>query len=145
VLELCFFRAFANIEAKSRTYDGHIIRDWMVSNRANGGFWESVRIRWNAMQVVWECKNYEKLKADDFQQMAWYMNDEIGRFGVCVFRGDIVPAYWPHLKTIVKDKKGLVILLNDKDLKVFIRQSRAGKVKEAHIQDRCDEITRKTS
>jgi hypothetical protein len=145
VLELCFFRAFANIEAKSRTFEGHIVRDWIVSNRASGGFWESVRIRWNAMQVVWECKNYDKPKAEDFQQMAWYMNDEIGRFGVCVFRGDIIPAYWPHLKAIAKDKKGLVILLNDKDLKVFMRQSRAGKVKEAHIQDRCDEITRKTS
>jgi hypothetical protein len=145
ILELCFFRVFGNIAPKNRTYEGHMVRDWMCSNRAHGGFWEMVRIRWNATQVVWECKNYATLKADDFQQMAYYMNDEIGRFGVVVFRGEIVPAYWPHLKTIAKDKKSLVILLNDKDLKVFIRQSRAGKVKESHIQDRCDEMIRKTS
>ena len=81
-------------------------------------------------------------KAEDFQQMASNMNDQIGHFGVVVFRGDIVPAYWPHLRTLLKDKKSCVLLLNDKDLKVFIRQSRAGKVKEAHIQDRYDELTR---
>jgi hypothetical protein len=145
ILELCFFRSLANVEAKSRTYDGHTIRDWVASNRAHGGFWEMVRLKWGATQVVWECKNYAQLRSEDFQQMAYYLNDEIGRFGVVCYRGEMSTAYWPHLQKIAKDKKGLVILLNDKDLKVFIRQSRSGKVKESHIQDRCDEYVRKTS
>lgn len=144
-LELCFFRVFANIEAKSRSCDGHLIRDWVVSNRAHGGFWEMVRIRWGATQIVWECKNYSTLKADDFHQMAYYLNEEIGKFGVIVFRGELSPSYWAHIKNIAKDKKCLLLLLNDSDLKVFIRQSKAGKVKEAHIQDRFDETIRKTS
>lgn len=146
VIRLCFFRSLGNIEPKCRTYDGHIIRDWIASNRGSNGFWEMVRIKWGATQVVWECKNYDELKSDDFQQIAYYMNDEIGRFGIVVFRGDtLAPSYWPHLQRILRDKKGLILLMNDKDLKVFIRQARAGKVKEAHIQDRYDYTLRKIS
>jgi hypothetical protein len=37
------------------------------------------------------------------------------------------------------------LLLNDKDLKVFIRQAINGKVKEDHIQDIYDRIVRKIS
>ena len=102
-----------------------------------------VRLRWAASQVVIECKNYADLKADDFHQMGYYLNDEIGRFGIVVFRGSMSPAYWPHLKTILKDKKSFVLLLTEKDLCVFLRQARAGKVKESHIQDRYDEELRK--
>lgn len=142
VIRLCFFRSLVNIEAKSRSYDGHTVKDWIASNRAYGGFWEMIRYRWNASQVIWECKNYLELKADDFHQMAYYTNDSLGNFAIVAFRGQIEPRYWPHLSRILKDKKTFVLLLGDRDLKVFLRQARAGKVKESHIQDRYDNILR---
>ena len=33
---------------------------------AAGGFWEAMRHRYNATSVIWECKNYAVLSADDF-------------------------------------------------------------------------------
>ena len=101
-----------------------------------------VQHKWGATQVIWECKNYDNLKPEDFHQMAYYTNDEIGRFGIVVFRGKMEPKYWPHLQRILKDKKTLILLLGESDLHVFIRQARAGKVKESHIQDRYDQILR---
>jgi hypothetical protein len=142
IIRLCFFRSLVNVAAKSRSFDSHTIKDWIASNRAYGGFWEMIRYRWNASQVIWECKNYIDLKAEDFHQMAYYTNDSLGNFAIVVFRGQLEPKYYPHLNRILKDKKTFVLLLGDRDLKVFLRQAKAGKVKESHIQDRYDQILR---
>ena len=70
VIKLCFFRSLTNVEAKSRTVDQRVIRDWVAANHASDGFWELVRQRYGATQVIWECKNYSDLEASDFH--AWY-------------------------------------------------------------------------
>jgi hypothetical protein len=145
VLRLCFHRSLTNVEPHCRTVDGRVIRDWVAANRADGGFWEVMRQRYAATEVVWECKNYEALEADDFHQIAYYLSNTFGRFGVIAFRGAIQPAYYGHVRRIATDKDGMIILLNDGDLKVFIRQARNGKVKDAHIQDRYDNMVRMIS
>lgn len=71
VIQLCFSRSLGNVEPKSRSVDGRVIRDWVAGNRAVSGFWETIRTRYGATQVIWECKNYAKLGAEDFQQMAY--------------------------------------------------------------------------
>ena len=104
-----------------------------------------VRTRYGATQVVWECKNFTELNADCFHQIAYYLTQESGKFGVIAFRGEIKSHYYGHLKRIAGDKDGMVLLLGQRDLQVFIRQARNGKIKEDHIQDRYDETVRKIS
>jgi hypothetical protein len=145
VLELCFFRNLANIEAQVREVDGMIRRDWVAANRATMGFWEMVRQRYNGTQVVFECKNYEDLKAGDFQQAAYYLSNAGGRFVVVVFRGEIKNHYYGHVKRVADQHDGLILLLNDKDLQVFVRQALNGKVKDDHLQDRFDKAVRAVS
>src|SRR3712207_9136293 len=58
VIRLCFFAWLTNVEPKRREVSKTVIRDWIASNRASFGFWEMVRHRYHATQVVWECKNY---------------------------------------------------------------------------------------
>ena len=145
VLKLCFFRSLVNVAERVRNHDGKVIRDWIASNRANSGFWESVRSRYDAVQVIWECKNYDELHADDFHQVSYYINDVGGRFVVLVFRGEIKSSYYSHLQRIATNTNGFVLLLNEKDLMVFLRQARNGKIKEDHIQDRYDGMIRKLS
>lgn len=147
IIKLCFFRSLTNIQASERTIDGTTIRDWVASNRATGGFWEMIRNKYGATQVVWECKNYEELKSDDFHQLQYYLNDTFGRFGIIVFRGEeIKSSYLQHISNIAnKNKSGLVILLTQKDMEVFLRQSIKGAFKESHIQDRHDYFIRKIS
>ncbi|MEU9404078.1 hypothetical protein [Streptomyces sp. NPDC048242] len=145
VIRLCFFRALGNVEAKSRDSDGRVIRDWIASNRASNGFWEAMRTRYGAMQVIWECKNYAELHADDFHQLSYYLNDFGGGFIVVVFRGEVKPSYYGHIKRIAMHNKGFVLPLTEKDLMVFLRQARNGKIKEDHIQDKYDSVIRKLS
>lgn len=142
VIKLCFFRSLTNIQPKVRNNSGVIIRDWMASNRANSGFWEVVRNKYDATQVVWECKNYKDLHADDFHQASYYMNDIGGRFVVIVYRGDPESSYLRHVERIAKDRRGVVLLLTEKDIKVFVRQALNGKVKEDHINQLYDTVVR---
>lgn len=145
VINLCFFRSLQNVQAHCRTVDGKTVRDWVASNRASTGFWELIRTRYDATQVTWECKNYTELTASDFHQTNYYMNDASGRFVVLVFRGEIQPGYHHHASRIHRDSRGLVLMLTEKDLLVFLRQARNGKIKEDHIQDRYDHQVRKIS
>lgn len=146
LLKLCFFRSLTNIDAKVRNVDGTSIRDWIASNVAHAGFWEMVRQRYQATQVVWECKNYADLGSDDFQQCAYYMTREIGRFCVLVFRGEVKKHYYDHIKRIASEKEGGIVLpITEGDVKVFIRQARNGKVKETHIQEIYDRSVRAIS
>ena len=79
VIKLCFFRALENVEERVRNANGSVIRDWIASNRAQTGFWSVMRQRYDATQIIWECKNYTDLKADDFHQVAYYSSKAIGR------------------------------------------------------------------
>lgn len=143
VIKLCFFRALENTEAKSRDHEGRVIRDWVSANRAQGGFWESVRMRYGAVQVIWECKNYENLSSDDFHQCSYYMNTTGGRFVVLVFRGGMKPTYYQHMKRVANDRDGFILALNERDLMILLRQAKNGKIKEDHIQERYDAMLRK--
>lgn len=147
VIKLCFFRSLTNIQPSERTVDGSCIRDWIASNRAADGFWEMVRNKYGATQVVWECKNYDELKSDDFHQVQYYLSDTFGHFGIIVFRGDeLKGSYVQHIANVAnKNKAGLILPLTQKDLEVFLRQAIKGAFKEGHIQDRHDFVIRKIS
>jgi len=82
--------------------DGRSIRDWVAGNHSQSGFWKLIRDRYIATQVIFECKNYNDLSADDFAQVDHYLNDRIGHFGVIAYRGgpEIKPAYYSQIKEI---------------------------------------------
>ncbi|WP_336943878.1 P-loop ATPase, Sll1717 family [Acinetobacter modestus] len=142
IIKLCFFRSLTNVQPRVRTSDGCTIKDWIVSNRANDGFWETIRNKYGSTQVIWECKNYLSLKADDFHQMSYYLNNTIGMFAVVVFRGEVKESDYNHLNRLVRDGK-MVLLLGQKDLEVFLRQAIKGIYKESHIQERFDSTIRR--
>ena len=145
VIKLCFFRSLTNVQPRVREVSGCCIRDWIAANHAAQGFWEAVRLRYHATQVIWECKNYDELQADDFHQASYYMTHAIGYFVVIVFRGEVTKHYYDHIKRIAAEKNGLVLLLTERDLTVFIRQARNGRVKESHIQELYDKTVRAIS
>lgn len=146
VIRLCFFQSLTNVEPKVRDVDGRVIRDWIASNRATSGFWEMVRQRYQATQVIWECKNLSNLEPDAFHQCLYYMTQEIGRFSVLCFRGKLKEHYNEHIKRVARQTNGgIVLLLTDQDLKVFVRQALHGKLKEDHIQDIYDRTVRQIS
>lgn len=147
IIKLCFFRSLTNVQPRERNLEGTSIRDWVVSNRAPDGFWEVIRTKYGSTQIVWECKNYDVLKADDFHQINYYLNDTFGKFGIIAFRGDDMRAnYYRHISNIInRNKSGMVVVLTQKDLEVFLRQAIKGAFKESHLQDKYDQTIRQVS
>jgi len=145
IIRLCLFRPLHNAQSQVRDIEGTMRRDWMVANRAHSGFWSIMRQRYNAMQITFECKNYSDLEASDFHQASHYMSKITGKLVFLVFRGEVKKHYFTHIQRVHNERSGLVMLLNDKDLAVFIRQSINGKVKDDHLQNRYDEIVRSIS
>lgn len=146
IIRLCFFRSLSNVEPKSRTVDQRVIRDWIAANHASEGFWQLIRQRYNATQIIWECKNYSDLTASDFHQASYYINDRIGRFVVLAFRGTERKKYhFEHMRRIAEKDGGIVLLFTQKDLEVFIRQAINGKANERHIQELYDQTVREIS
>jgi hypothetical protein len=112
VIKFCFFRWLTNVQPRARDMDGRVVRDWIAANHATGGFWELVRQRYDATQIIWECKNYEDLDAADFQQASYYMTDAIGRFVIIASRGEEKKKhYYGHIRRIAQDRKGIVGLV----------------------------------
>jgi hypothetical protein len=146
IIRLCFFRSLSNVEPRVRTVDGRSIRDWVAGNHSQSGFWKLIRDRYAATQVIFECKNYTELSADDFAQVDHYLNDRIGRFCVIAYRGgpEIKQAYYSQIKEIAI-KNGLVLLLGERDLEVLLRQAVNGKSSERHLQELFDNTVRKVS
>lgn len=145
VIRLCFFRALHNVQEQVRDIDGTVRRDWVAANRAQFGFWEMMRSRYSASQVTFECKNNRDLEASDFHQACYYMSEAGGRLVFIVYRGEQKKHYFEHIERAVRDNRGLILLLNDKDLLVFLRQALHGKVKDDHLQDRYDTTVRALS
>jgi hypothetical protein len=106
-----------------------------------------LRDQYRATQIIFECKNYENLTADDFHQTSYYMNDVIGRAAFLVHRGgpELKKSYLEHIRRVSNDKHGIVILLGERDLEVFLRQALNGKKSEGHLQDLFDRIVREIS
>jgi hypothetical protein len=146
IIRLCFFTALTNVEPKVRSVDGRVIRDWIAGNHCSSGFWELVRQKYGATQVIWECKNYGELRADDFHQASYYMTEAIGRFAVVAYRGrEKKKFYFEHIRRIAADKNGIVLLLDERDLDVFLRHALNGKSNQSHLQEQYDLTVRQIS
>jgi hypothetical protein len=146
VIRLCLFKALTNFEPKVRNVDGRVIRDWIASNHSPEGFWEIIRTKYGATQIVFECKNYESLEAADFHQVSYYMTGAIGQFAVIVFRGSEIKAhYYSHIQRIAGEKKGMILLLTERDVSILLRQALNGKSSESHLQELYDRAVRQAS
>ena len=144
VIKLCFFRSLSNVEPRVRNGDVTGIRDWMASNRATVGFWAIVREKYAATQILWECKNYEDLKSDDFAQASYYMNEQAGRFiiMICRSKAPLTNHVFDHVRRVRNQTRGLVLVLREADIKTFLRQALNGKQSEQHLQDIFDNAER---
>lgn len=147
MLRLCFFKALTNIEVKSRDVSGRVVRDIIAANHSSIPFWQMLRQQYGATQIICECKNYDDLSSDDFHQVSYYMNERIGRFALLIHRGpsETRKVYLEHIRRISQDKRGIVLMLGERDLEVFLRQALNGKKSEGHLQDIFDRTVREIS
>jgi hypothetical protein len=85
VVRILFAGKLSNFELKPNA--GAIQqRDIVATNMAEGGFWKRVRQDYGTRQVIFEIKNYESLKLDDYRQVLSYTSGDYGRFAIIVNR-----------------------------------------------------------
>jgi hypothetical protein len=87
VVKVLFDGKLANAEAKPNP--GALQqRDIVATNVAERGFWKRIHADYGVRQVVFECKNYDELTADDYRQVLSYSGGEYGKFAIVVTRND---------------------------------------------------------
>jgi hypothetical protein len=124
LIRLCFFRSLGNVHEQVRSLSPVKIRDWIAGNVADAGFWHWMRTLLQAQNILWECKNYAKLKSADFSQVKNYMNAGVGRLAIIAFRGRVKKTDYERVRDI-RDA-GLVLLLGESDLKDILHDPLEG-------------------
>ncbi|MCK4558639.1 MAG: hypothetical protein KAV45_02575 [Calditrichia bacterium] len=61
-------------------------RDIVATNMAEKGFWKRVLDDYSSRQIIFEVKNYEHVKVEDYRQVLSYSGKDYGRFAIIVNR-----------------------------------------------------------
>lgn len=116
-IRICFAKGLRNVElkpnklAKSR-------RDIVATNLGDGDAWRRIYEDYKTRQVIFEVKNYQDLKATDYQQIQSYLTGGYGCLAFVVTRGSSVDLYagkdveW--VRELYNNHKVLVIKLTGK-------------------------------
>jgi len=123
-------------------------RDVVATNVAERGFWRRIRDDYDTRQVVFEIKNYEAPKSEDFRQVLSYSGGHYGRFAMLVTRSDLEAAtdfersfikeLWDQHRTIVMPMPAKVLARCIKKMRAPKRQDYAEDV----LSKQMDVITR---
>jgi hypothetical protein len=112
-----------------RTAQSTEIRDLIYTNDSDKPFWDFIRNNFASLSVIFELKNKKSLDNDDIDQLASYLGDPLGYFGLLVSRE---PLTKPRLlKAISWYNKGsphrTVISLCDADVIRMLQMKCVGK------------------
>lgn len=100
-------------------------------------FWRYILQTYGSFLVVFELKNKTDLTGGDVDQVATYLGDTMGKFGVLLSRADEgVPSFNRRKAIYNKESVRKVILhLTDKDLLELLKQRSALKDTTDYIQN----------
>jgi len=124
ILAFCLHPNLTDGKPQERTYEGTLIRDLVFTNEGVRNFWHYIMQAYGSFLIVFELKNKTDIGSSDVDQIATYLGDTMGRFGVLVSRINEGRTSFYRRKTIFnKDTSRKVILhLTDKDLLELLNQ-----------------------
>lgn len=148
--EQCVFEILSRVlagqlthpERESRTGDGIMRPDIIFFNASSHEFWQMVGMRHAATNIVFECKNTEKLVMNHVNQLVGYLGPAMGNFGVIVSRlppGDNVKR---KAITAFRFNAKIVLFLSDEDLAEMARLHAQGGDPTGVITRKYVELTR---
>ena len=111
-------------------------RDIVATNMAESGFWRRVLEDYGSRQIVFEIKNYQNLKFDDYRQVLSYTANEYGKFALIVTRsssegvGDTERGW---MQSMYHEHKRVIMTLPANLLSRYVR-----KVRNIKKHDYCD-------
>lgn len=126
-LRFLFIPPQKEVLAQSARGDRSDIRDAVIPNIAERGFWNQVRHAYDAKQIVVEFKNLTSpFDKDAVQQLAGYLTKSTGRLGILISRcGPNTAARKAQRKALTEEQK-LILFLNDTHLKNMCKSRQDG-------------------
>lgn len=124
-------------EDQVRTSTGVEIRDLVYSNNSDQPFFSYLLNTYGNLLVVFECKNVDTLTADDINQLANYLGDPMGRFGILITRNVASERILAKTRATYSKQhpRKAIIILSDEDLKIMVSMKSAGsRHPSAHLQ-----------
>ncbi len=129
VLNLLFEPDLLEGQSQVRTEHGTEIRDLVYTNDSDKRFWDYVRNQHQSLTVVFECKNTDHVDTGDIDQLASYLGDALGYFGIMLCRKPLEDKR--RLKCISWYNRGVprrvIVALADEDMERMLQIRALGK------------------
>jgi hypothetical protein len=137
MLTFCFHPHLADGKPQERTYAGTLIRDLIFTNEGARNFWRYIMQSYGNLLVVFELKNKTDITGSDVDQIATYLGDTIGRFGILISRDNQSSTSFNRRKAIFNKEtpRKVILHLTDKDLIDLVSQRGIFKDTTDYIQD----------
>lgn len=122
-----------NGRMQERNWAGTQIRDVVFDNTGETLFFSHVRDKFQAIMLVFECKNKESLEPADFHQIETRLTDAAGNIGFICYRSrrtEPVRAEIEQLRSIYirSNSRKVVLLLSDGNLAQILSKRLRGKL-----------------
>jgi hypothetical protein len=147
VFNFLFIGELGEGKAQSRTQpedEGVEIRDLIFANNAESGFWNDLKRKYDASEIVVDAKNKDELTRDDLRQLYCYLKPALGMWGFIVCRAEQSPIMNAFNRTLCRNfsqTRGLLILTDD-DLRRMVQMKMRGQNPATYLQDRMSEFVR---
>jgi hypothetical protein len=145
VLNLLFEPDLIEGQSQVRTEQGTEIRYILYTNDSNKPFWDYVRNQHRSLTVVFECKNTDHVDAGDIDQLAGYLGDALGYFGIILCRKPLEDRR--RLKSLSWYNKGVphrvMIALADEDVERMLLTRAAGKDPSEVVRSRYQDLLKR--
>jgi len=123
ILRFVFIPEFNLLYFQKRTENGHQVRDVILPNTKQKGFWGSLKHEFNSKNIVIEMKNgiAKNINKDSINQLRIYLSKKtIGRFGLLFIRNKPSKSLLIARKMAYEESGILILIVDDKLLKKLI-------------------------
>jgi hypothetical protein len=147
IFNFLFLGALGQGQDQSRTEpenEGLEIRDIIFANKADSGFWKSLKDNYKVSEVVVDAKNTDGLTRDDLRQLYCYLKRALGFWGFIVCRTQPPEPIQAFNRTLYKNfsqERGILILCDD-DLRKMVEIKLRGNNPSDYLQERMSAFTR---
>jgi len=117
ILNYLFNPELIDGQPEVRTVDGTERRDIIFTNDSDESFWAFIRNEHSGIVVTFDAKNKNVLELSDVNQMATYLGDRLGTFGVIVTRGRPTESVQRKMFAVWNDNRKVILALSDQDVR----------------------------
>ncbi|MGO9455216.1 MAG: hypothetical protein ACLQDV_29840 [Candidatus Binataceae bacterium] len=147
VFNFLFHRDLGEAQSQVRTYpedEGVEIRDLLLANRAESGFWKELKDKYRASEIVVDCKNTDSLTREDLRQLYCYLKPVLELWGFIVCRSEPSHAIRAFNRTLCKNfsqERGALFICDD-DLRRMVEIANRGHDPTEYIRKKYSEFIR---